>query len=253
MKAPTKNLLPNILGKIVINESYKLSMDRVIIAETRSMRYFDFTLIPEDGSLHPVDEVIAAQPDVTRESLLHLNSLGDGTGVLLYRLRGDCDRIDEVLSGLNKVISLDLLEEGCDVFYLYLHIKPGEPAGQLMGIAQRHALIIEPPLVFTERGGIRTTIVGQHEMLRQALEEFPDEIQISIEQVGRYSPEQPPILSILTERQIEVFQMAVEKGYYEIPRRATHEDIAADLGCAPSTIDEHLRKAEARVLPSLVK
>lgn len=228
-------------------------MNRETIAETRSMRYFDFTLIPEDGSLHPVDEVIATQPDVTRESLLHLNSLGDGTGVLLYRLRGDRDGLGGLLSDLSKVISLDLVDDGGDVFYLYLHVKPGEPAGQLMEIAQRHALIIEPPLVFTDRGGIRVTIVGQHEMLRQSLEEFPDEIQISIEQVGRYSPEQPPVLSILTERQIEVFQMAVEKGYYEIPRRATHEDIAAELDCAPSTIDEHLRKAEARVLPSLVK
>ena len=46
--------------------------------------------------------------------------------------------------------------------------------------------------------------------------------------------------------------MAVEHGYYEIPRRATHEDIADELGCAPSTVDEHLRKAESRILTSLV-
>ena len=60
------------------------------------------------------------------------------------------------------------------------------------------------------------------------------------------------MLSALTDRQLEVFRTAVESGYYEIPRRATHKEIADSLGCAPSTIDEHLRKAESRVLQSLV-
>ena len=52
----------------------------------------------------------------------------------------------------------------------------------------------------------------------------------------------------LTDRQREVAETAVELGYYDIPRSASQEDIAAELDCAPSTIAEHLRKAEARIL-----
>ncbi|MFC6732917.1 MULTISPECIES: helix-turn-helix domain-containing protein [unclassified Haladaptatus] len=217
------------------------------------MRYFDFTLTPEDGAIHPVDKAIADFPGVTRESLMHVNSLGDGTGVLLYRLSGDPEPLIDELCAEDAVLNYDLLDVNDDVFHIYFHVVPGEPAGTLMKLAQKYALIIDTPLKFTGTGGIRTTVVGTHDMLRQALEEIPNSIRISVEQVGRYSPDGRNLLSSLTDRQLEVFQTAVEQGYYEIPRRATHKDIAAELGCAPSTVDEHLRKAESRVLTSLVR
>jgi len=137
-------------------------------------------------------------------------------------------------------------------FHCYVHVPPGEPAGSLMTLAQRYALMIDTPLEFTDRGALRTRLVGTHEMLRQALDQVPETIQVTVEQVGQYTPERGDMLSMLTDRQLEVFRTAVDLGYYEIPRRATHEDIADNLGCAPSTVDEHLRKAESRVLSTLV-
>lgn len=230
------------------------------------MRYFDFTLTPSNGAIHPVDEVILNHPEVERDALMHVNALGDGTGVLLYKLGGDPIDLVEELRTHPEVIDLDLLdaddhpevldpamfddEEG--VFHLYLHVQPGEPAGSLMALAQKYALMIDTPLEFTGRSSLRITVVGTHEMLRKALDELPDDLQINVEQVGQYAPENGHALSTLTDRQLEVFQAAVELGYYEIPRRATHEDIADQLGCAPSTVDEHLRKAESQVLSSLV-
>ncbi|WP_336359525.1 helix-turn-helix domain-containing protein [Haladaptatus sp. ZSTT2] len=217
------------------------------------MRYFDFTLTPEDGAIHPVDKAIAQLPEVTRDALMHVDSLGDGTGVLLYRLTGDPAPLIDQLADEAAVLNYELLDTNEDEFHIYFHVVPGEPAGTLMKLAQKYALIIDTPLEFTGNGGLRTTVVGIHDMLRQALEEIPDSIRISVEQVGRYSPDGQNILSALTDRQLEVFQTAVEKGYYEIPRRATHKDIADELDCAPSTVDEHLRKAESRVLTSLVQ
>jgi predicted DNA binding protein len=55
----------------------------------------------------------------------------------------------------------------------------------------------------------------------------------------------------LTERQREALTAAVTHGYYDIPREADHEDVAAAMDCAPSTASEHLRKAEAMVMTSL--
>jgi hypothetical protein len=217
------------------------------------MRYFDFTITPEDGAIHPADKVIADQPGVTREALMHVNALGDGTGVLLYRLRGDPDPLTTAMGESNAMLAWDVLDVQDDIFHLYLHVPPGQPAGSLMALAQKYALIIDTPLKYTEQGGLRTTIVGTHEMLRQALEETPDGVRFAVEQAGQYSPDREDILSILTERQHEVFKTAIEEGYYEIPREATHEDIAESLGCAPSTVDEHLRKAESRVLSALMR
>jgi predicted DNA binding protein len=39
-------------------------------------------------------------------------------------------------------------------------------------------------------------------------------------------------------------------GYYETPREATHEDVAAELECAPNTATEHLQKGEAKLVAS---
>jgi len=216
------------------------------------MRYFDFTLTPDEGAIHPVDELIATHPDVDREALVHLNALGDGTGVLLYRLRGDPEALVAGLEEHPDLLAHDLLDVQNDQFHLYVHLMPGEPGASLMELAHEYALIIQTPIEFTEQGGLSTTVVGTHEMLRRAMENLPESVAFSIEQVGQYTPSERDLLSMLTDRQQEVFRTAVELGYYEIPRHATHEDIADRLGCAPSTVDEHLRKAESRVLSALV-
>jgi predicted DNA binding protein len=216
------------------------------------MRYFEFTIRPDDTAIHPVDSIIAETPSITREALVHVNALGNGTGVMLYRLRGDPDELTARLEGHPKLISCSPVSVEGETFHFYTHVESGQPAGKLMAVAQKYALMLIPPLEFAD-GGLRITVVGTHEMLRQSLEEFPDEIRVSIEQVGEYSPDERNVLSLLTDRQLEVFETAVEKGYYDIPRRATHKDIADGLGCAPSTVDEHLRKAESRILTTLAQ
>jgi hypothetical protein len=167
--------------------------------------------------------------------------------------RHDHEALVETIDDSDAVLAWDLLDVQDDTFHLYIHVPPGQPAGGLIALAQKYALIIDTPLKFTDQGGLRTTIVGTHEMLRQALSETPDGVKFAVEQAGQYSPDREDILSILTERQHEVFETAIQEGYYEIPREATHEDIANSLGCAPSTVDEHLRKAESRVLSALMR
>lgn len=216
------------------------------------MRYFDFTITPEGGVIHPADKVIADHPKVRREALEHVNALADGTGILLYRLVGPHEEVTAALEAHDSVIAADLLDVEDDVFHLYLHVGPGEPAASLMMLAQQYALMIDTPLEFNGRGSLRTTVVGTHSAVQGAIAELPENISISVEQVGQYEPESGDTLSMLTDRQQEVFRTAVDLGYYEIPRRATHEDIAEALECAPSTVDEHLRKAESRVLSALV-
>lgn len=215
------------------------------------MRQLDCTLTPADG-IHPVDSVIASHPAVTREALVHINALWDGTGILLYRLCGDSSALSEALNDTPDVLTQEEFDVQGDVFHLYLHVRPGEPAGTLMALVQQYALIIETPLVFTDRGRLRVTVAGTHTRLQQAMAEIPATIHLCVDQVSQYSPDCSPPLSRPTERQVEVLRTAVEHGYYDIPRQVTHADIAHDLDCAPSTIDEHLRKAESSVFSSFI-
>ena len=120
-----------------------------------------------------------------------------------------------------------------------------------MMLFQKYALMVDTPIVFTENGGLQTTLIGSHDLLRQAIDEMPESVSVSIRQVGQYASEGRYIRSRLTARQLEVIETAIEMGYYEVPRRVTHEEIATRLDCAPSTVNEHLRKAEARALSEL--
>ena len=56
--------------------------------------------------------------------------------------------------------------------------------------------------------------------------------------------------SRLSERQLSVLREAIQGGYYDVPRKAPLEHIAARLGIQRSTAEEHLRRGESILLGS---
>lgn len=60
------------------------------------------------------------------------------------------------------------------------------------------------------------------------------------------------LLESLTDRQLTILAAAVEAGYFEVPRRATLEDLATEFGLEKSTVSEHLRRAMQHVASFVV-
>ncbi|ELY59335.1 helix-turn-helix domain-containing protein [Natronococcus jeotgali] len=60
------------------------------------------------------------------------------------------------------------------------------------------------------------------------------------------------VLPELTERQREVLTLAVEYGYYDLPRETTTKAIAEEVEVSRRTVEDHLRRAERKLLTSLV-
>lgn len=56
----------------------------------------------------------------------------------------------------------------------------------------------------------------------------------------------------LTDRQEEALRIAYELGYFDIPRQAALEDVAAELGISPSSVSERLRRAQTRLIEETV-
>ena len=58
---------------------------------------------------------------------------------------------------------------------------------------------------------------------------------------------------MITSRQEEVLETAVDLGYYSEPRQASLKEIADAMGISSATVGEHLRKVEERVFSELVR
>lgn len=60
-------------------------------------------------------------------------------------------------------------------------------------------------------------------------------------------------LARLTDRQEQILRLAHESGYYEVPRTASSADIATELALDPSTVAEHLQRAERNLMDGLLE
>lgn len=59
-------------------------------------------------------------------------------------------------------------------------------------------------------------------------------------------------LSTLTSRQRQILLTAFTLGYYDVPRKISSEDLSRHLNADKSTIVEHLRKAERKVIGGVI-
>lgn len=55
----------------------------------------------------------------------------------------------------------------------------------------------------------------------------------------------------LTRKQVQALVFALENGYYQVPKKVTTEEMASKLRLPRTTYEEHLRKAEGKVLRSM--
>jgi len=56
----------------------------------------------------------------------------------------------------------------------------------------------------------------------------------------------------LTDRQHEALRIAYERGYFDIPRQASLEDVAEELEITPSSVSERLRRAQTQLIEETV-
>jgi len=61
------------------------------------------------------------------------------------------------------------------------------------------------------------------------------------------------LLSSIPDRQRELLNLALEEGYFDIPRRVTLEELAEEMGITKTTASNHLRKAEREVMEFLIR
>lgn len=155
-------------------------------------------------------------------------------------------RIDE-----DRLRSLEYVDQwehvtGMDDGHLYviafsapeLSEEVADPAEDLVGTC-------DPDV--SERGATMS-LVGPQEAISGTLGGYESEgVSPDLRKLGSYRGREGP-LDDLTDRQQEVIRTAFEMGYYEVPREVSTGDVAAELGVDPSTVAEHLQRAERNLL-----
>lgn len=76
-------------------------------------------------------------------------------------------------------------------------------------------------------------------------------VDVMLEQLRGYRVEETGLDS-LTDRQQELVELAFDRGYYDIPRTATTNELADAIELDDSTVSEHLRRAERNLIASVL-
>ncbi|MFT4922622.1 MAG: putative DNA binding protein [Haloarculaceae archaeon] len=118
-----------------------------------------------------------------------------------------------------------------------------------------HGFIHSAPVQIEDgREEWQVCFAGDRSETRSALDRVRDEAGADVTVASITSNEEPGQsaherrLDTLTPAQREVFEHAREVGYYEWPRKTSTRDLADDLDISKTTLLEHLRKAESKLL-----
>lgn len=99
--------------------------------------------------------------------------------------------------------------------------------------------------------GLTLTWAGPQDRLHEELAQLETAgADISLEQLRGYRAQEEP-LDALTDRQRKVLEVAFERGYYDVPRQTSVQEIAAEFELDDSTVAEHLQRAERNLLRTL--
>ncbi len=90
---------------------------------------------------------------------------------------------------------------------------------------------------------------------REAFDEFRDFWQrnagFRLHRLTREGDSEPPGDG-LTDRQLEALRTAYELGYFDIPRKASLDDVGEELGISASSVSERLRRAQTQLIEETV-
>lgn len=205
-----------------------------------------------EAAIHPVYDLWTNAEFVDRSLALQWNQSGDTLGILHYA-RGDADAFEAAIREIPEVMGYDI-ERACDdEFYVYISDASTPSLREMFGSLTAGTVVIVPPIVYREDGWVTLSLFGPDEDLQEAIDRIPEPVEVQVEAVSGLDSVAAAVETRLTDRQREAVEAALDLGYYEVPRTAGHEDVAAELGCAPSTAAEHIRKAEAAVLRSVFR
>lgn len=205
----------------------------------------------------PLVDVAAAVPDATLEVEIQFNH-GDRPPFLLYATHGDHDPIERALASSAFVDAYALVGRAGET--RRYQIRPSvdmetqlgdhlDDLDDLRSLATTAAIVER--IRVTPTGWVQTGWFAD----RTAFDEFRTfwgrNDCFSLRRLTRDGDPEPPGDG-LTDRQREALRTAHGMGYFEVPRGASLDDVAAELDISASSLSERLRRAQTHLIETTV-
>jgi hypothetical protein len=118
-------------------------------------------------------------------------------------------------------------------------------------VIKEYKCFFEFPIVNVE-GRMSIPLVGAKENLKDLLDHLKDlNVEFEVTSLTNYFVKGKDILSSLTPTQYQCLEMAVERGFFEIPKKVDSRKLAAAKGISHSAYLAHIRKAEKKIFKEL--
>jgi predicted DNA binding protein len=185
---------------------------------------------------------------------------------LLYFLRQDAEEFAAItriqfkdntnnLEELPKselLIDAQIIEREKSGAYI-VFIRSGPSLSSVLNYIGIEGGYLFPPLGIGD-GKVKFSFLGSEQQIKEFMEKI-DAIGIKYRIVLLADVDFSPVsvLNQLTQKQRDVLIAAYKFGYYDIPRKINSDQLAKKLGLVNSTVVEHLRKAEQRLITHMLE
>jgi len=160
-------------------------------------------------------------------------------------------KVEDFLTG-GFLVEAQVLEQQKNGAYI-VFTRSGPISSSVLNLLNVEAGYLFPPLGISD-GKVKVSFLGNEQQIKDLLEKL-DAIgihyRVTLLGDANFPPTSP--LNLLTEKQREILLEAHRLGYYDIPRKITTQELANRLALVDSTVVEHLRKAEQRLITQLLE
>jgi predicted DNA binding protein len=170
---------------------------------------------------------------------------------------GAVEALDPVREGVGV---REYLGDGDEVVAITEDCLRDHEAGLVGDYVRANGCLLMPPLRYEHGDKVVRVLALEPAALSRCFQDMvADGLSVTVDakqEVGSISEETPVLtgqdaLPELTRRQQSVLTAAIDAGYYELPREVTTAELAAEMGLARRTVEEHLRRAEKKVVTGM--
>ena len=169
----------------------------------------------------------------------------------LHQMIGDKNSVKKFISDLKRDKRTEHIEVNENTLFL-IESSKNKPVSQFT----KRMFFVKPVVIGTK--GYEYWEIASHK--KEELNRFIEKVEplcqefelLSIKDTKLNKVYFPKVLPQLTDLQKQSLELAIQNGYYEIPKKTSLRKLAKLMNLSLATYQKHLQKAESKVMPDIL-